>query len=147
MGFAVAGPIAVPLTGYASQGSPAWLRVAAESLHVIAAACWVGGLIMIALTIITPDRDALAQVLPRFSTLAGTSIAAVAVSGLLLAPSRLHPSGADAVYDALTRTPTGWPVLGNCTGIVLLVASGGTIRQSLLSRHQLDEVLADVRSS
>lgn len=144
LAVALAGLVAVPVTGHASQSSAAWLTTPAICLHLCAMSLWVGGLWLIAL-LIARQRAALALVLPRFSTLAGASIATVAVSGLLLVGPRLTKSptpSPDQLISALVNTPPGWLVLGKVAGLMILAATGGYIRQRLLPAVRRQETVA-----
>lgn len=144
LAVALVGLIAVPVTGHASHSSAAWLTTPAICLHLCAMSLWVGGLWLIAM-LIARHRAALALVLPRFSTLAGASIATVAVSGLLLVGPRLTKSptpSPDQLISALFNTPAGWLVLGKVAGLMVLAATGGYIRQRLLPAVHRQETAA-----
>ncbi|MGY0538084.1 copper resistance D family protein [Nocardioides sp. YJ-D4] len=134
--IALAGLTAVSMSGHASQGEPPLLLMMASALHVTGAALWVGGL-AITFLIVSADRQALAIVLLRFSRVAEASFALVAVSGLLLAATRLTgdvtPPFGDVV-DALTQTGAGWLVMGKLACMALLGCSGAYIRTAVVDR-------------
>ncbi|MFK4087141.1 copper resistance D family protein [Kribbella sp. NPDC020789] len=144
LGSAVAGLVAVPVTGHASQGETAWLTTPAVAAHLCAVSLWVGGLAVITL-LVANNRPALALVLPRFSTVAGGAIATVAVTGVLLAGPRLTKEltpSVSVLVHALLETPAGWLVLGKLVGLAILAATGGAIRQILLPAVRRQEPVA-----
>ncbi|MFD3594006.1 copper resistance D family protein [Nocardia sp. NPDC058640] len=67
-----------PITGHMSQQT---LGSVLAALHALAAACWLGLLLAMALTLRT--RGAWATTLPRFSTAAAPLVAIVALTGLI----------------------------------------------------------------
>ncbi|GAA1515124.1 copper resistance protein CopC [Nocardioides humi] len=75
------------LTGHTRGVTPEALAVGADMLHLVAGSIWLGGLV--ALVLVLPDlggRGALAaEVLARFSVVAAGVLAALAVTGVLLA--------------------------------------------------------------
>src|SRR3546814_12875685 len=78
--------------------------VLALVLHILAAAVWLGGLILLVLIRPILDRDALSTVLLRYSSIALVAFVVVAVSGTVRASVGLGGGGALA-------TPYGGPVL------------------------------------
>ncbi len=70
------------LAGHASTGIHTAWAVPADTIHVAAMACWLGGLLMVA-TVVLPrrDPDELRYVLPRFSAVGLATIAALVVTG------------------------------------------------------------------
>ena len=76
------------LVGHTRAFTPSPLLVAADVLHVGAGAVWLGGLVGLVLSLrALAGRELLAaaQVLARFSTLAGGLLLAVAATGTFLA--------------------------------------------------------------
>lgn len=84
--LALAGLVAPSVTGHAAASARAVVAVPGVVLHVVAAALWVGGL---GAMLVLSRHDALGVALPRFSRLAGWSVAVLAVSGALAATARL----------------------------------------------------------
>ncbi|MCM0620884.1 CopD family protein [Nocardioides bruguierae] len=103
-GLAVVAPA---LSGHTRAASPQAVAIAADAVHLLAGAAWLGGLVALVLALSAPDeQDEAATVLGRFSVLAGGLLALVAVTGTL---------GAWLVVD-------GWSaLLGTSWGRVLLV--------------------------
>ncbi|MFI5626669.1 copper resistance CopC/CopD family protein [Nocardioides sp. NPDC051685] len=93
------------LVGHSRAVVPAWLVTATDIVHLVAGALWLGGLVGLALTLplITRRGTVAAEIVTRFSTLAAASLAALAVSGVLM----------------------GWRILGSWTN--LLNSTYGTL--------------------
>ena len=99
--------------------------MAADYLHLLAAAAWVGGLfhLLVSVRIIraVPDVDlrrrALAALTPQFSVVAGLSIAALVVTGLYSTWVQVN------VLRAFT-TPYGWTLLVKIALFLALAAVG-----------------------
>jgi len=74
------------LVGHSRAVVPAWLVTATDVIHLIAGALWLGGLVGLALTLplITRRGTVAAEIVTRFSTLAAASLAALALSGVLM---------------------------------------------------------------
>lgn len=93
-GFAAAGVAARPLTGHFSESA---LGGTAVAVHTLAAALWCGVLAALMLTV--EHRGQWARVLPRFSRLSVTCMAALLLGGVLGAavtiasPSQLYATG------------------------------------------------------
>jgi putative copper resistance protein D len=144
LGFALAGLVAVPATGHASQSEAPWLTTPAITAHMCAVSLWVGGLALVTV-LVAGNRSALALVLPRFSTVAGGAIATVAVTGVLLAGPRLTKDltpTPSVLLHALVETPAGWLVIGKLVGLMILAVTGGAIRQILLPAVRRKEPVA-----
>jgi len=75
----------IALTGHAADHGDLTLHVFMDSVHVIAAGLWVGGLFSLAIALRGKSEsmspDTLAKIIPRFSTLAGSALLAVVVGG------------------------------------------------------------------
>jgi len=86
---AAAGLVAIcspALVGHSRAVVPAWLVTATDVIHLVAGALWLGGLVGLALTLplITRRGTVAAEIVTRFSTLAAASLAALALSGVLM---------------------------------------------------------------
>ncbi|MEV6368179.1 copper resistance protein CopC [Micromonospora musae] len=88
---AVALPLTWTLTDHAQTGVQTWLAVPATSLHLLAMALWLGGLITLAACVLIPagrretsQAITLAPALPRFSGLAQVCFAVIAATGVYL---------------------------------------------------------------
>lgn len=72
------------LAGHAGNGSLLALTIVFDTVHVGAAAVWLGGLIVLALVVLTSGSSAeLPVVVPRFSTIAFASVLTLSVTGFL----------------------------------------------------------------
>lgn len=88
LGLGVAAAVIAPaLTGHSRAFGPELLVVAADAVHVLVGSVWLGGLIGLAATLpaLAGRRASAALLLSRFSTLAASSLALLAATGLLLA--------------------------------------------------------------
>ncbi|MBD3914272.1 copper resistance CopC/CopD family protein [Nocardioides hwasunensis] len=115
--LALAGP---SLVGHTRAFAPSSLLVAADVLHLVAGAIWLGGLVGLVLSLrALAGRELLAaQTLARFSTLAGGVLLAVAATGTFLAWRIV------GAWAPLVETRYGWLLLTK-VGLVLVVAGIG----------------------
>lgn len=116
-GLALAGP---SLVGHTRAFAPSPLLVAADVLHLVAGAVWLGGLVGLVLSLrALAGREVLAaQALARFSTIASGVLLGVAVTGTFLGWRILGS------WSGLVGTAYGWLLLGK-VAIALVVASLG----------------------
>lgn len=116
-GLALAGP---SLVGHTRAFAPSPLLVAADVLHVVAGAVWLGGLVGLVLSLraLAGREVQAAQALARFSTIAGGALLAVAVAGTFLGWRILGS------WSGLVGTAYGWLLLGK-VAIALVVAGLG----------------------
>jgi putative copper export protein len=113
-----AGALVLPaLSGHARHAELATLTAVSLSLHVAAAAAWVGGLAALIVHLRRSDV-ALAVALPRFSRLALVCFAAVGASGLVTAWASV------TTLPELWTTPYGRLVLAKVAALVVLGAFG-----------------------
>lgn len=88
---AVGGLIALaslPVVGHTRSIPPMWLMVSSDLVHGITGAAWFGGLVGLAILLVTSGRTdpaAGARAVTRFSLLAGLLVAAAALSGVMMA--------------------------------------------------------------
>ncbi|MEU7857047.1 cytochrome c oxidase assembly protein [Nonomuraea sp. NPDC049141] len=111
--FAVLPPAYV---GHAASAGDHDIAISALMAHLVTVAVWVGGLVAVLVHFRRSDR--LAEVVPRFSTLALACFAAVAVSGVASAWVRL-----DAVAQ-LWQSRYGLLILAKTAALVALGAFG-----------------------
>ena len=124
------------LTGHAAAIAPhTTLAVIIDSLHMLAASMWVGGLLTLAVTLLPlslhrrDDLVRLAQVGWRpFSTLAALSVGLLIVTGLYNTGRQV------ASVDALLTTGYGQALLGKI-GLVVGVGLFGLLNSVLLHPH------------
>lgn len=86
---ALAGLLPVTLVGHPRSADHPWLAGTSVSVHVIAAALWVGGLAALAWIALGAPND-WAETLPKYSRLAMVCAGAVAVSGVVAAIGRIR---------------------------------------------------------
>jgi copper transport protein len=125
---AIAGSIvaveAFVLAGHTTTTSPAWLAYTADGLHVLAAAIWSGGLVLLLLTLRArraggDDAVPAGQVVVRFGNLAGASVIVVALAGSALAWSEVR------ALHALTDTTYGRLLLVKVAFVVVVATIAG----------------------
>jgi putative copper resistance protein D len=120
----------VPLSadgGHAAGAASHNLAFTAIWLHTIFAAIWVGGILTLALLRPVLDRDRLAAVLPRYSSVALFAFVVVATSGVVSAWIRVgDPDGLLTPYGAL--------VLVKSAALLALGVFGAIQRRWLIRR-------------
>ncbi|WP_439938664.1 copper resistance CopC/CopD family protein [Nocardia sp. N13] len=127
-GGALVALAAPSLVGHSRAFTPSPLLVAADVLHVVAGATWLGGLLGLVLTMrALAGREVLAaQTLARFSTLAGGVLLAVAASGTFLAWRILGS------WEGLVETSYGWLLLAKVAIALVVAGIGGWNRWRVL---------------
>ncbi|RZT83884.1 putative copper resistance protein D [Pseudonocardia sediminis] len=125
---ALAGLVGPAATGHAAAAPASApggvaLATAAVSLHVVAAALWVGGLG--AMLLVAGRTELLDAALPRWSRLAGWCLGVVAVSGVVSATTRIGS------WAELVTTAYGALVLVKVACLVLAGLLGGAARARL----------------
>ena len=120
-GGAVLALVGPSLVGHTRAFSPSPLLVAADVLHLVAGATWLGGLVglVVSLRALAGREVLAATTLARFSTLAGGLLLAVAATGTFLA-WRIVGS-----WSGLVETRYGWLLLGKVAIALLVAALGG----------------------
>jgi copper transport protein len=117
------------LAGRAAAGQWTPLAVTSALLRLFAMSVWFGGLALVAVSLSPAARAAdLAQVLPRFSTLAFTSVVVLVVTGAFQSWREVGS------LAALPTTTFGRVLLAKLCGVVLLVALGNLARRRV-QRH------------
>ncbi len=122
---AVAAPA---LTGHTRAAEPVALSVAADALHLVAGAVWLGGLVGLALTLPRLAGPPATALVSRFSTLAAGVLVALVASGSLMA-WRIVGS-----WDALVSTGYGRLLLVKIGVALVAVAIAAVNRFVLLPR-------------
>lgn len=119
----------VPLAeeGHAASEATHAIAVTAIWLHTIFAAVWVGGLIVVALLGVSLGRDRMAQLLPRYSTIALICFIVVAASGFLSALVRIGDIPA-------LLTPYGALVIAKVVALGALGLAGAFQRRAAIRR-------------
>ena len=132
--------ISQTLTSHTAAASDdAVVPVIIDAFHLLAATIWTGGLVCLAITIVPmlrgePSEKLLARsILRRFSVLAATCVAILAITGLIDSGQQI------ASLDALLFTPYGQSMLLKTAAVlsVLLIAAINT----MLVHPQIAEVI------
>ena len=111
------------LAGHTMTAEPAWVMLAGDVVHVLAAAVWAGGLVVVVVTWrrvgATAPPDALAGVVVRFSGTALWAMGAVALGGMAMAWALARQP------RALVSTDWGWTLVVKVAlvAVILLVAA------------------------
>jgi copper transport protein len=125
-------PLAVALAltfssvGHPDTTNPRWLSVTADTLHVLAMAAWVGGMVVLAAAVL-PRREPVEvrAVLPVFSRVAFISVAVLALTGSYAA---WHGIG---TVHAIFTTKYGLLVVGKIALFLGLIALGNVSRLAI----------------
>lgn len=121
VGAGVAAALSFVVDGHTRTVSPAALMAISDVVHLLAAAAWFGGLVVLAGTLrrdASDDRpDLAARAVGRFSTLATVSVLAVTASGGAMAWAAVRQP------RALTGTGYGWLLLAKIAVVVLIVVA------------------------
>ncbi len=108
-----------------------WLNFAANTLHLLAAGVWSGGLVVLAATALPllrvslTDRAVGLALLRKFGGMAAACVACLAVSGLYMAGQL------DASVDAIIQTRYGWTLMAK-SALVLGVGLCGLMNSASL---------------
>ncbi|MEU4680470.1 copper resistance protein CopC [Micromonospora sp. NPDC023737] len=132
---AVALPLTWTLTDHAQTGVQTWLAVPATSLHLLAMALWLGGLITLAVCVLIPAgrREtsraiALEPALRRFSGLAQVCFAVIAATGVYLSWRQV------GTWAALGATDFGRLLLGKLAVVLAVVGLAAGARRFVRRR-------------
>jgi putative copper export protein len=128
--LAVGVALATSLTGHAADWGDLSFTVFADWSHVVAAAAWTGGLVVLALAVLG-ERDAwppalVGEIARRFSTLAGWCLLVVVASGLYNTWAQVP------TVSALWTTTYGRTLLLKVVCVVVVAFLGAACRYSAL---------------
>jgi copper transport protein len=128
--------------GHATTTSPAWLSIAADTLHLCAMATWVGGLVIVVFALL-PRRepDELHEALPVFSRVAFISVVTLAVTGTYAAWRGIGS------WRALFHTEYGLLVMAKVLLFFGLLALGNLSRTVIQKRVRRPVVAYAMTSS
>lgn len=116
---------AAAAAGHASVDGP--LAFASDVLHLAAVSCWVGGLVLLACSVLPRRADA-GDVVARFSPLAFWCVVAILVTGTFQAWREV------GTFGALTSTTYGHLLVAKVAGFAVLVALGSAGRRWVRGR-------------
>jgi copper transport protein len=111
------------LSGHAAVQSPVWAFFPSDVLHVLAVSVWVGG---VACLLYAGRTTVLLDVLGRFSPLALTAVAVIALTGVIQAYIEVR------TLNALTHSTFGELVLLKIGLLGLLIGLGAINRERLI---------------
>ena len=107
------------LSGHAAAGDLVPLALATDLVHVGAAGLWLGGLVVVLAVVLPRHRvDELRRVVPRFSSIAFASVAALVVTGVIQSWRQVGS------LEALTDTTYGTLLLVKLALFVVMVGFG-----------------------
>lgn len=123
------------LAGHPGSTPPVALNVAADVLHMLAAAAWIGGLFLLTYAVFRPlrhDPDAQSSVLlpvvVRFSSIATIALVTIVVTGVLRSWLEV------GALRALTNSTYGWVLLTKLGVFIPLAALGAFNNRRTLPR-------------
>src|SRR5215510_183691 len=112
------------LGGHASTGEHVGLALVSDTLHVLAMACWLGGLVMlVAVVLVTPLPDGLRVAVNRFSSLALGAITVLVVTGAFQAWRQVGS------LEALRDTDFGRLLLAKLVLVAAIVVAAAFSRE------------------
>ncbi|MBG0818232.1 copper resistance D family protein [Planomonospora sp. ID82291] len=135
---ALFGLLPIPVTGHAVDS--VWhdpIMISME-LHVMGSAAWTGGLLTVML-LVARDRGLLAEVLPRFSRLAGLALGVVTLSGLVNGLATIALTPGTELPGSLLTGEYGLLLVAKTASVALLVPLAAHIRFRLLPRIERQE--------
>lgn len=116
--LALAGLLPVVLIGHAAGGSDHEQAINSLGLHLVGVCLWLGGLIALAVGGTAFGKDT-AEVLRRFSTVAGFAFVLVVASGIINAIIRIDiPSGLASPYGVLLVAKTAAAIILGAIGFM-----------------------------
>lgn len=123
---------ALVLSGHASNAAPRWLTRPSVFVHVVSVGFWVGALLPLIATV----RGGEASALARFSRVIPYPLAALVISGAILAVVQLDR------LDALWTTRYGIVLSSKLAAVAVLLAFGAINRYMLVPRYTRGETAA-----
>lgn len=114
-------------SGHAAATEPVWVSIAFDFVHLLMAAVWSGGLLIV-LLLWRKSREQLRAFLPVFSRFAWISIVVLAISGFLLTLLML-PGPAYLLYSSW-----GIALLVKVGAVLLIIPVAGMIRRQMKRR-------------
>ena len=126
--LAIATLVPMATQGHSGEEANHTAAVMALVLHTVAAAAWLGGLLLVVAVRPIVSRDRIAVVLTRYSSIALVAFLVVAVSGYARAAIGV------GAWDQLA-TPYGLLVLVKVAALLVLGALGAWYRRRLIRKH------------
>jgi len=129
--LAIASLVPMATQGHSGDDANHNAAVMALVLHLVAAAVWLGGLVLMVLVRPVLSRDEMADLLRRYSSIALVSFIVVAVSGTARAL-------AGGITLELLTSPYGLVLLVKIVALVVLGVLGAWYRVRLIGRYRED---------
>jgi copper transport protein len=118
------------LDGHQRSVDPQWLLVGADLVHLLGAAAWLGGLVLLATAVrarrLDDDPVAAASLVVRFSRVALWSVVALTVAGVAMSWALVRTP------RALTSTGYGWTLVAKLAVVVVVVAAAAYNQRRLV---------------
>jgi copper transport protein len=135
--------------GHAAAASPAWVQEAVQTVHMVAASVWIGGLVPI-LVLLGARRRAEASApideVRRFSSAAGWAVLLVVATGLVRVVN--EEGGLGSVWSRLTDSSYGTTLIVKVSVVVVVIALGAWNRLRSIPRlADGDRLLARVMTA
>lgn len=127
--------IAHVMAGHAATGSLRAAKIAVQSVHILAASAWIGGLVALVVSLRSLPVDARPSVVRRFSRLAFWSLLVVLGAGVARSVAEVGS------WSAATRTSFGRVVVAKVALLGVLAALGAVNRFRGAARAQDDPSL------
>jgi copper transport protein len=125
------------LSGHASTGNWVGLALVSDTIHVLAMACWIGGLVMlVGVVLVQPLPDGLPRAVTRFSGIALGAITALLVTGGFQAWRQI------GTLDELRNTDFGRLVLAKLVVFAAIVVAAAFSRE-VVNRTFYDDTRVD----
>jgi copper transport protein len=120
------------LAGHAGSGDYTGLAIPADAIHVLAMACWFGGLVLLlAVVLVRTDPDELRQGIGRYSALALGAIVALVVTGSFQAWRQV------GTFTALRDTDYGKLLIAKLVAFAALIVAAAFSREVVNRRFRM----------
>jgi copper transport protein len=117
--------------GHAAAATPAWLEIGLQWIHMLAAASWVGGLVLLLLLVRSRPDDPPIDAVDRYSTFAFGAVGVLVVAGSLRAVNAIGGLGQ---VPHLLGTGYGTTLAWKVSVALLAICLGGVNRYRSLPR-------------
>ncbi|MEX1008623.1 MAG: copper resistance protein CopC [Acidimicrobiia bacterium] len=120
------------LAGHAAAGDYTGLAIPADAIHVLAMACWLGGLVLLLVVVLVrTDPDELRQGINRYSALALGAIVALVITGSFQAWRQVGS------FSALRDTDYGNLLIAKLVAFAALIVAAAFSREIVNRRFRM----------